>query len=106
MKTLLVLLAACGLLLLSQQPARAQVSWGFPLPFPFLFYNFHQDYYGYGPQPYYGRRAYYSQGRCVRPYCVPGRRAYYYRGYYYGPRYDYAPEGYYWPNWGYYGGGW
>jgi hypothetical protein len=56
-KALLVLLAACSLLLASQHPAQAQVSWGIPLPFPFLFYNFNQGY----AQPYYGgQRAYYG----------------------------------------------
>ena len=52
-KTILVLIAACGLLLASQRPAQAQVSWGIPLPFPFMFYNFNQGYYS---QPYNGQR--------------------------------------------------
>jgi hypothetical protein len=60
MKALVVVLAACGLLLASQRPAQAQVSWGIPLPFPFLFYNFNQGYQQ--PQPYYGgQRVYYGQ---------------------------------------------
>ena len=103
-KTLLVLLAACALLLASQRPAQAQVSWGIPLPFPFLFYNFNQG--SYSQQPYYGRRVYYGHTRD----CTPSRRAYLYRGYYrpyYRPPYYYAPEwqpGYYGPGWGGYGG--
>ena len=97
MKALVVLLAASGLLLASQCPAQAQVSWGIPLPFPFLFYNFNQGYQQ--PQPYYGnQRAYYSQpyygGQRVyyrpgysRPGdCTPSRHAYFYRPYY-QPRY-------------------
>jgi hypothetical protein len=102
MKALLIVLAACGLLLASQRPAQAQVSWGFPLPFPFTFYNFNQGYYS---QPYYGR-AYYGQGYYCRPgYCTPSRRAYYYRPrYYYRPQY-YYPQSYFGPS--YYGGpGW
>jgi hypothetical protein len=52
-KTLLVLLAACALLLASQRPAQAQVSWGIPLPFPFLFYNFNQGPVSWGiPLPF------------------------------------------------------
>jgi hypothetical protein len=103
-KTLLVLLAACALLLASQRPAQAQVSWGIPLPFPFLFYNFNQGYYS--QQPYYGQRVYYGHIRD----CTPSRRAYFYRGYYrpyYRPPYYYAPEwqsGYDGPGWGGYGG--
>jgi hypothetical protein len=54
MKAFVVLLAASGLLLASQRPAEAQVSWGIPLPFPFLFYNFNQGYQR--PQPYYGNQ--------------------------------------------------
>src|SRR5208282_4564913 len=108
-KKLLVLLAACGLLLASQRPAQAQVSWGIPLPFPFLFYNFNQGY----AQPYYGgQRAYYGQGYYCRPGdCTPSRRAYFYRRYYqpryYQPRY-YQPRYYYGPSWqqSYYGPGW
>src|SRR5271166_2938212 len=85
-KTPLVLLAACGLILASQRPAQAQVSWGIPLPFPFLFYNFNQGY----AQPYYG-----------------GQRAYYGYRRYYPPRYYYAPawrQSYFGPSWGGYGG--
>src|SRR5260370_10426301 len=92
-KTLLVLLAACGLLFASQRPAQAQASWGIPLPFPFLFYNFGQSY----QQPYYGqgyyggKRAYYGQRYYCGPgYCTPSRRAYFYRQYY-RPRYYYRP---------------
>ena len=68
-KLLILLLAICALAL-SQLPARAQgVSWGIPLPFPFLFYNFGptcyaQSYYGtaYHPHPYYARPVrYYRQ---------------------------------------------
>jgi hypothetical protein len=104
-KTLLVLIAACGLLLASQRPAQAQVSWGIPLPFPFLFYNFNQGYYS---QPYYGQRAYYNRSYYCRPGdCTPSRNAYFYRPYY-RPRYYYGPAwqpGYYYgPRWGGYGG--
>ena len=106
-KTLLVLLAACGLLLASQRPAQAQASWGIPLPFPFLFYNFNQGY----AQPYYGgQRAYYGQGYYCRPGdCTPSRARAYYYGYrrYYRPRYYYAPawqQSYFGPSWGGYGG--
>ena len=63
MKTLFALLAASGLLIASQHPAQAQVSFGIPLPFPFAFYNFNQGYYS--QQPYYGQRAYYSQPTTV-----------------------------------------
>jgi len=106
-KTPLVLLAACGLILASQRPAQAQVSWGIPLPFPFLFYNFNQGY----AQPYYGgQRAYYGQGYYCRPGdCTPSRARAYYYGYrrYYPPRYYYAPawrQSYFGPSWGGYGG--
>jgi hypothetical protein len=123
MKTIVVLLAASGLLLASQRPAQAQVSWGIPLPFPFLFYNFDQGYQQ--PQPYYGNQsAYYNQpyngGQPVyyrpgysRPGdCTPSRHAYFYRPYYQPrsfyrpqPSYYYGPQpGYYGPRWGGYGG--
>jgi hypothetical protein len=87
-KLLILLLSICALVL-TQLPARCQgVSFGIPLPFPFLFYNFGPAYY---PQPYYG--GYYS-----RP-CY--RRSYYYRDYYYGgycrPRY--YGHRYYGPGW-------
>jgi hypothetical protein len=105
-KTFLVMLAACALLFASQRSAQAQVSWGIPLPFPFLFYNFNQGYYS--QQPYYGQRAYYGQRYYCRPGdCTPSRRAYFYRGYYPRPSYYYAPAwqpGYYGPGWGGYGG--
>jgi hypothetical protein len=104
-KTLLVLIAACGLLLASQRPAQAQVSWGIPLPFPFLFYNFNQGNYS---QPYYGQRVYYDRSYYSRPGdCTPSRHAYFYHPYY-RPRYYYGPAlqpGYYYgPRWGGYGG--
>jgi hypothetical protein len=104
MKTLFVLLAACGLLLASQRPAQAQVSFGIPLPFPFVFYNFNQGY----EQPYYGgQRAYYGQGYYGQGYYAP-RRAYYYNyrrryyrpRYYYRPQYYYQPQSYFGPSWG------
>jgi hypothetical protein len=88
-KLLILSLAICALVL-SQLPARAQVSWGIPLPFPFLFYNFGPSY----AEPYYG--GYYYRSYCGRPYYRPYYygRAGYYRGYYrprsYGPRY-YGP---------------
>jgi hypothetical protein len=88
MKKLLILLFSICALGLAQHPARAQcVSWGIPLPFPFLFLNFGpsyaQPYYGgYGYRPYYARPYYY--------------RSCYYRGYY-RPRY-YGPR-YYGPGW-------
>ena len=81
-KRLILLLSICALVF-TQVPARAQgVSFGIPLPFPFLFYNFGPDYYyrpyysGYRYRPYYYRRDYYYGG--------------YYRPRYYGPRY-YGP---------------
>jgi hypothetical protein len=99
MKKLIILLLPI-LFLAIQRPANAQgVSFGFPLPFPFLFYNFGPDY---------STQTYYSGGYYPRAYC--GRRAYYYRRpYYYRPSYYggyYRP--YYGPGWGGYGGygGW
>jgi hypothetical protein len=98
MKKLIILLLPI-LFLAIQRPANAQgVSFGFPLPFPFLFYNFGPDYStqtyysGYYPRAYCGRRAYYY------------RRPYYYRPSYYGGYY----RPYYGPGWGGYGGygGW
>jgi hypothetical protein len=87
-KLLILLLAICALVL-SQLPARAQgVSWGIPLPFPFLFYNFGPSY----DQPYYG--GYYHRSYYGRPYYYG--RGCYYRGYY-RPRY-YGPR-YYGPGW-------
>jgi hypothetical protein len=88
-KLLILLLSVCALVL-TQLPARAQgVSWGIPLPFPFLFYNFGPGYYS---RPYYS--GYYYRPYYSRPY-------YYHRGYYYGgycrPRY-YGPR-YYGPGW-------
>jgi len=84
MKKLLILLLSICALVLTQLPARSQcVSFGIPLPFPFLFYNFGPTY----SQSYYG--GYYSRPYYRRPYYY--RRAYYYGGYrrprYYGPRY-------------------
>ena len=71
MKRLLILLVSiCALVLAAQLPVRAQgVSYGIPLPFPFVFYNFGptcsaQPYYGtaYYPRSYYGRPVrYYRQ---------------------------------------------
>jgi hypothetical protein len=86
-KLLIFLLAVCALVL-SQVPARAQVSWGIPLPFPFLFYNFGPSY----DYPYYG--GYYYRPYCGRPYY--NYRSGYYRGYY-RPRY-YGSR-YYGPGW-------
>jgi hypothetical protein len=100
MRRLLILLFPI-FLLSTQLCARADgVSFGIPLPFPFLFYNFGQTY---NAQP-----AYYYGGYYGRPYCAPGyyRRAYYYGGYY-RPRYrSYQPGwyGYRWP--GYYRPSW
>jgi hypothetical protein len=110
-KTLLVLLAAGGLLLASQRPAQAQLSWGIPLPYPFLFYNFNQGYSS--QQPYYGQRGYSGQRYYYRPAnCTPSRSAYFYRRYYppryyyYGPAWQpgYHSPRYYGPGWGGYGG--
>ena len=91
MKKLLILLLSICALVFAQFPARAQgVSFGIPLPFPFLFYNFGPTYYsqpyygGYYGRPYYG--GYYGRPYYARPYY--NRRAYYYGGYrprYYGP---------------------
>ena len=89
MKKLLILLFSVCALVLAQVPARAQgVSFGIPLPFPFLFYNFGPTYYS---QPYYGRP--YYGGYYGRPYYA--RPYYYRRGYYYG---GYRPR-YYGPGW-------
>ena len=104
-KTLLVLFAACGLLLASQRPAQAQVSWGIPLPFPFLFYNFNQGY----AHPYYGgQRAYYGQGYYCRPGdCTPSRARHTFTA---RPITGHVllrtsmAAGYYGPGWGGYGG--
>jgi len=99
MRKLLILLLPI-FFLSSQITARADgVSFGIPLPFPFLFYNFNQNYYA---QPaYYG--GYYRQ-----PYYAPGyyRHAYYYGGYYRPSYWRYRPGwyGYRWP--GYYRPGW
>jgi hypothetical protein len=91
MKKLLIVLLPI-LLFSAQLPSQAQnVSFGIPLPFPFLFYNFGSASYS---QPYYG-------GYYRRPYY--GRPAYYYRPAYYGYRY-YRP--YYPPRYWGYGPGW
>jgi hypothetical protein len=83
MKRLLILLLPI-FFLGAPFPAQAQgVSFGIPLPFPFLFYNFGPSY---NAPPYYGG------GYYARP-------AYYYRRGYYGgycrPRYYYQPRYYY-----------
>ena len=65
MRKLLILLLPL-FLLSTQLSARADgVSFGIPLPFPFLFYNFDQSYYaqptyygGYYRRPYYAPRYY------------------------------------------------
>ena len=105
-KTLSILLVAGGLVLAFQRPAQAQVSWGIPLPFPFLFYNFNEGYSS--QQPYYRQRVYYGQRYYCRPSnCTPSRSAYFYRPYY-PPRYYYGPAwqpGYYVPT-RYYGPAW
>jgi hypothetical protein len=90
MKKLLILLFSVCALVLTQLPAQAQcVSWGIPLPFPFLFYNFGPSYYS---QPYYS--GYYYRPYYSRSYYYP--RGYYYGGYY-RPRYYGSP--YYGPGW-------
>ena len=96
MKWLLtLLLSICALVLAAQPPARAQgVSYGIPLPFPFVFYNFGPAYHA---QPCYGT-AYYPRSSCARPVRYY-RPAYWscpceYRGWsgYYGPNYcDFDP---------------
>ena len=105
MKKLLIVLLPI-LLFSAPLPSRAQnVSFGIPLPFPFLFYNFGPTYYsqpyygGYYRRPYYGHRAYYY-----------GRNCYYGTGYYrpyYPVRYwRYGPGWYGYGGWhGYYGPG-
>ena len=105
MKRLLILFLPLFFLSI-QHSARADgVSFGIPLPFPFLFYNFDQGYHAqpaYAQPPYYG--GYYRQ-----PYCAPSTRRAYYYGYYrryYPPMYrSYRPGwyGYGWPR--YYGPG-
>jgi hypothetical protein len=88
MKTLLALLTGCVLLVASEHQAQAQVSWGIPLPFPFLFYKFNQGCYS--APPYYTQRYWYY----YRPSnSTPSQASYVYRGYYqpyyYPPRYYY-----------------
>ena len=91
MKRLLILLfSVCALVFAAQLPARAQgVSYGIPLPFPFVFYNFGppcyaQPYYGtaYHPRPYYARPVRYYRPAYWSCPCE-------YRGWsgYYGPNY-------------------
>jgi hypothetical protein len=91
MKKSLILLLLVGALLVAPLPARADgISFGIPLPFPFVFYNIgpaEPAYSGYYYRPYYGRPYYH-------------RRVYYYNGYY-RPRYYYGPRYYYYrPGWG------
>ena len=92
MKKSLILLFLVAALVAAPLPARADgISFGIPLPIPFVFYNFGNDhpyYSGYYSRPYYGRPYYH-------------RRAYYYGGYY-RPRYYYGPPPpyYYRPGWG------
>jgi hypothetical protein len=98
MKKLLILLLPI-LFLGTQIPAHAQsVSFGIPLPFPFLFYNFGPTYSA--PAYYSG---YYGRAYCGRPVYYY-RRPYYYGGYYrpyYRPRYwAYRPGWYGYGGWG------
>jgi len=91
MKKSFILLLIIGALVVAPLPARADgISFGIPLPFPFVFYNigpaepaysgYYRPYYG---RPYYHRRAYYYSG-------------YYRPRYYYGPRYYYYRPGWCW----------
>jgi hypothetical protein len=97
MRKLLILLLPI-LLLSTQLSARADgVSFGIPLPFPFLFYNFDQSY---SSQPaynggYYRRSYYYAPGYYPRAYYYGG----YYRPWYYRRWYGYRWPGYYRPGW-------
>jgi hypothetical protein len=97
MKKLLIVLLPI-LFFGAQLPSQAQgVSFGIPLPFPFLFYNFGP---AYAAQPYYGgyyRPAYYGPPRYYH------RPAYYYGYGYYRPYYP-PPYGRYGPGWYGYGG--
>ena len=69
MKKSLILLLLVSALVVAPLPARADgISFGIPLPFPFVFYNFgpaEPAYSGYYYRPYYGR-PYYG-----RPYGSP-----------------------------------
>src|SRR5207245_155873 len=68
MKKLLILLLPI-LFLGTQLPAHAQsVSFGIPLPFPFLFYNFGPTYSAPGYYSGYYGRAYYGRPVYRRPY--------------------------------------
>jgi hypothetical protein len=94
MKKSLILLLLIGALVVTPLPARAGgISFGIPLPFPFVFYNFGSD------QPCYG--GYYSRPYGARPYYH--RRAYYYGGYYGG---YFRPRYYYGSRYSYFGRGW
>jgi hypothetical protein len=101
MKKLLILLLAL-FFLGAQLPTHAQgVSFGIPLPFPFLFYNFGPTYYGPGYYGgYYPRASTYYNGYYPRAYW--GRPGYYYRRSYYGGYY----RPYYRPRYWGYGPGW
>jgi len=89
-RPLILLLSICALVLGGQLPARAQgVSFGIPLPFPFVFYNlgptcYTQSYYGtaYHPHPYYARPVrYYRPAYWSNPCTYCGFSGYY------GPNY-------------------
>jgi hypothetical protein len=75
-RSLILLLSICALVLAGQLPGSAQgVSFGIPLPFPFLFYNL-------GPHPCYARPVrYYRSAYWACPCEYPGFSGYY------GPNY-------------------
>jgi hypothetical protein len=78
MKKLLILFLSICALVITQIPAEAgHLSFGIPLPFPFLFYNFcPQPGYekGYSKDYYYYRPAYrdWSDPRACRAVVIPG----------------------------------
>jgi hypothetical protein len=101
-KTLVILVAVLGFCV--GRSAEAQVSFGIPLPFPFLFWNpsgcSEQGYYGNCGAGDYSRSYYsypnvgyyaYSSGYDPNTY-APGYRRYYYGSGYYRP---YWRRGYY-----------
>ncbi len=81
-KTFLFILIISAFALGTQQPACAgNVTFGFPLPFPFVFYNVGGP--GHYSRPYYG-------GYWRRPYRAYFYRRPYWRGHYrryWGPRF-------------------
>ena len=74
MKQLLILFLSICALLITQVPAEAgHLSFGIPLPFPFVFYNFGSKYC---PQPGYekgySKDYYYYRPSSTGPWCCHG----------------------------------